>query len=248
MPRGASASEPSVDPTVPLCRAPGPAGAAGGALALAAAALPALGAAFAQSPPDPAWPDLRPELQSYQCKPRDDRPEPTTEAERVRYEVRARYAGFLPLFLARVGDTMPQALLMPVEGVSVSEVAATFGAARAGNRQHDGVDIFAPRGTPVRAAAPGFVYRIDDVSLGGLTVTVVGDGGVRYFYTHFEAVAEDLVEGQRVETDTLLGYVGNSGNAAGTPTHLHFGVYVGTEDDLCDWRAVDPLPRLVDRE
>ena len=247
MPPSARASEPSPRPTVAHGRVPGKP-TAGVALTVAVAALLGYGVAFAQSPPDPAWPDLRPELREYRCQPRDDRPEPTTEAERVRYEVRARYAGFLPLFLARVGDTMPQALLMPVEGVSVRQVAATFGAARAGNRQHDGVDIFAPRGTPVRAAAPGFVYRIDDLSLGGLTVTVVGDGGVRYFYTHLDAVHEALVEGQRVETDTVLGYVGDSGNAAGTPTHLHFGVYLGSPDDLCDWRAVDPLPLLVDRE
>ncbi len=206
------------------------------------------GAALAQSVPDPDWPDLRPELRQYQCPPNADRPEPTTEAERVRFENRAQYAGFLPLFLARVGETMPQQLFMPVDGVRVSQVADTYGAPRAGNRGHEGVDIFAPRGTPVRAAAAGYVYRIDDVSLGGLTVTVVGDGGVRYFYTHLDSVPAELVEGQRVETDTVIGFVGNSGNAAGTLPHLHLGVYLGEAGDLCAWNAIDPLPLLVDRE
>lgn len=217
-------------------------------LAALVAATAVFGAAMAQSLPDPNWTDLSPHLAEYQCGPRDDRPEPTTEAERLRFEMRGRYAGLMPAFLARVGPNMADRLLAPVEGVRVSQMADTFGAPRAGSRTHDGVDIFAPRGTPVRAAAAGFVYRIDDLSLGGLSVTVVGDGGVRYFYTHFDSVPENLMEGQRVETDTVIGYVGNSGNAATTPTHLHFGVYLGEPDDLCAWSAIDPLPLLVDRD
>ena len=96
------------------------------------------------------------------------------------------------------------------------------------------------------AAASGWVYRITDQTLGGLSVTVIGDGGVRYYYTHLEAVNEELREGQYVDVGHELGYVGNDGNAAGTPTHLHFGVYVGEEDDLCEWNAIDPLPLLID--
>ncbi len=203
--------------------------------------------ATAQMLPDPAWPDERAELLGYVCPvSQDPPPVPTTEAERLRFEMRARYRDFLPAFLARVGAQPASALLMPVEGVRVANVAATFGAPR-GNRPHDGIDIFAPRGTPVRAAAPGFVYRIDDLSLGGLSVTIVGGGGVRYFYTHFDGVPAALVEGQYVDTETIIGFVGNSGNAATTPTHLHLGVYLGEADDLCAWRAVDPLPLLVDR-
>jgi len=211
------------------------------------AALALSGAACAQSLPDPEWTDLSPQLAEYQCKPRGDEPEPASEAERARFEMRARYAALMPAYLARVGPNMADQLLQPVEGVRVAQVADTYGAPRAGHRTHDGVDIFAPRGTPVRAAAPGFVYRIDDLSLGGLSVTVVGDGGVRYFYTHFDSVPESLREGQRVETETVIGFVGNSGNAASTPTHLHFGVYLGEPDNLCAWQPINPLPLLVDR-
>lgn len=207
-----------------------------------------LTSAAAQTLPDGNYTDLRPHLADYQCQPREDGPEPTSEAERLRFEMRARYATLMPAFLARVGPNMAERLLAPVDGARMGQVADTFGAPRAGNRVHDGVDIFAPRGTPVRAAASGFVYRIDDLSLGGLSVTVVGDGGVRYFYTHFDSVPENLLEGQHVDTDTVIGYVGNSGNAVTTPTHLHFGVYLGEPDDLCAWRAIDPLPLLVDRE
>jgi peptidoglycan LD-endopeptidase LytH len=203
----------------------------------------------AQTLPDPAWPVLRPEFEGYVCESRssDPPPEPRNEAERARFEMRARYRSVLPAFFAVVGPEPARELVMPVDGLSVAQVANTFGAPRSENRGHDGQDLFAPRGTLVRAAAAGFVYRIDDLSLGGLSVTVVGDGGVRYFYTHFEAVHEDLVEGQRVEVGDPIGYVGNSGNAAGTPTHLHLGVYHGTEDDPCAWEAIDPLPLLVDR-
>ncbi len=207
-----------------------------------------LGVAMAQSLPTPDWPDLRPELHAYVCRAAPGGgPVATTEAERLRFEMRARYRDFLPAFLARVGDTPPSQLVMPVDGVRVAEVANTFGAARDGGRGHDGQDIFAARGTPVRAAAAGFVYRIDDLSLGGLSVTIVGDGGWRHYYTHFDAVPQDLTEGQRVEVGTLIGFVGNSGNAASTPTHLHYGVYRGTDDDHCAWAAFDPMPMLVDR-
>lgn len=220
------------------------------AVVLGAALLHALAPyARAQTLPDPSWPVLRPEFVGYVCESRPDAPppEPRTEAERARFEMRARYREVLPAFFAVVGSEPAPVLVMPVDGLQVAQVANTFGAPRAGNRGHEGQDLFAPRGTPIRAAAAGFVYRIDDLSLGGLSVTVVGDGGVRYFYTHLEGVYEELREGQRVEVGDPLGYVGNSGNAAGTPPHLHFGVYLGSDDDPCAWNAVDPLPLLVDR-
>jgi peptidoglycan LD-endopeptidase LytH len=104
-----------------------------------------------------------------------------------------------------------------------------------------------PRGTPVRAAAPGFVYRIDDLSLGGLSVTVVGGGGRRYFYTHFDAVPDELREGQRVDVDTVIGFVGTRGTPPARRRTCTSGVYEGTDDDPCAWVAIDPLPLLVDR-
>lgn len=213
------------------------------------AVLLLVAAAAAQALPDPEFPDVRPELSDYQCEDRgggDSRPEPTSETERARFAMRARYREYFPAFLARVGPEPVGELVMPVDGVTLGQIADTWGAPR-WDRSHEGVDIFAPRGTPVRAAAPGYVYRIDDLSLGGLSVTVFGDGGVRYFYTHFDSVPEELNEGQRVEVGDLIGFVGNSGNAANTPPHLHFGVYQGEEDNLCEWRAVNPLPMLVDR-
>jgi murein DD-endopeptidase MepM/ murein hydrolase activator NlpD len=204
------------------------------------------GAAGAQALPDPAYSVVRPAFLDFVCEAGDP-PLARTEAERARFEMRARYRAFLPAFFARVGERPDAFLLMPIEGLRVAQVADTWGAPRGGGRRHEGQDLFAPRGTPVRAATPGFVYRIDDLSIGGLSVTIVGEGGRRTYYTHFDAVPDDLVEGQRVDVDTVIGFVGDSGNAAGTPPHLHLGVYDGSDENPCAWVAIDPLPLLVDR-
>lgn len=205
-----------------------------------------LGAAAAQTLPDPAFPVLRPAFVDHVCRIGDP-PPIRTDAERARFEMRARYRVVLPAYLARVGDEPVETLVMPVDGLRVAQVADTWGAPRGGGRRHEGQDLFAPRGTPVRAAAAGFVYRIDDLSLGGLSVTTIGGAGRRVYYTHLDAVPDGLREGQWVEVGTVIGLVGNSGNAAGTPPHLHLGVYDGREDDPCGWAAIDPLPMLVDR-
>jgi peptidoglycan LD-endopeptidase LytH len=114
---------------------------------------------------------------------------------------------------------------IPIRKVKASQIADTFGAPRGNDREHQGQDIFAPRNTPVYAAVPGYVWRIGENNLGGNTVWTVGAGGRVYYYAHLEKYAENLKVGDEVTTDTVLGYVGTSGNAKDTPPHLHFGVY-----------------------
>jgi murein DD-endopeptidase MepM/ murein hydrolase activator NlpD len=137
-------------------------------------------------------------------------------------------------------------LLMPVKGVRTQQVADTFGAPRPGGRQHEGQDIFAPKGTPVYSATQGMVWRIGTGELGGLFVYVLGPGGRRYYYAHLDGYAEGLEEGQGVSPQTLLGYVGNTGNARTTPPHLHFGLYGNWRSD--DARVIDPLSLLRNRD
>ena len=161
-------------------------------------------------------------------------------------ETRRRYQALLPLFFSKVPLEADDALLMPVEGVRVSQVADTWGAARSEGRTHEGQDIFAPRGTPIYSATQGYVYRIGENPLGGNTVVVIGGGGIRYYYAHLDSFAEELREGEYVTAETLLGYVGNTGNAATTPPHLHLGMYGGSYES-CDWDAVNPYSFLVDR-
>lgn len=136
-------------------------------------------------------------------------------------------------------------LFMPVDGMRVSEVINNFGAPR-GDRWHEGIDLFAARGTPVRPAAPGVVWLAGETGLGGLSVAILGDDGLRYFYTHLDSITAGLAAGQRVHLLDVIGYVGNSGNASGGPPHLHFAVYAPTSDGS-GWMAFDPTPHLIDR-
>ena len=133
-----------------------------------------------------------------------------------------------------------KSLSMPIKDVTKSQIANTWHAPRGGDRLHEGQDIFAPRGTPILSATTGYVVKIGEDNLGGHTVSVVGDGGRKYYYAHLDSYAPRLEVGDYVTRQTVLGYVGTTGNADGTPPHLHFGVY--TSDG-----AIDPLPLLNDR-
>lgn len=147
----------------------------------------------------------------------------------------------LPIKLARLSTLPPDAALrMPVFGAKTANVSDTWHAARGADRQHEGQDIFAAKGTPVFSATTGYVRRTGVSELGGNYVFVAGAGGRRYYYAHFNSVAQGLHAGQAVTTDTVLGFVGNTGNAVTTPPHLHFGMYEGRE-------ALNPLPLLIDR-
>ena len=119
----------------------------------------------------------------------------------------------------------PTSLSMPVQGVTFAQVADTWGAPRSGGRRHEGLDIFAPRGTPVVAATEGVVTRVGTNRLGGNVVWVLGPGGHRHYYAHLDRYAEGLSAGDRVVPGTVIGHVGDTGNARGTPPHLHYGVY-----------------------
>lgn len=105
---------------------------------------------------------------------------------------------------------------VPVDGVSPGAVPAGFRGAA-----HEGVDIFAPKGTPVRAAVGGVVVGREAQPRGGNVVFVLGRDAVLYFYAHLEAPSVVTV-GAVVETGTLLGRVGDTGNAKGRAPHLHF--------------------------
>ncbi len=143
--------------------------------------------------------------------------------------------------VARLYTKSPdQALAMPVQNVTKREIANTWHAPRGTDRRHEGQDIFAPRGTPILSATEGYIVRIGENRLGGQIVSVIGAGGRVYYYAHLESYAPGIEEGDFVDTTSVLGYVGTTGNAAGTPPHLHFGVY-------STGGAINPLPLLIDR-
>lgn len=132
----------------------------------------------------------------------------------------------LPYRIAKLYRMPPdETLHIPLQGVRREDIADTWGDARSEGRTHEGTDIFAARGTPVYAAAPGYVLRTGTNALGGNIVFTIGAGGVRYYYAHLDAVAKGIAFGTPVTVDTVLGFVGNTGNAEQTPPHLHFGMY-----------------------
>src|SRR5690606_7517728 len=109
----------------------------------------------------------------------------------------------------------PSGLGIPVAGVRPEDLRDTFDDARGRGRTHDALDILAPRGTPVFAAADGRVLRLFDSDQGGRTIYQLGDDGrTVYYYAHLDAYARGLAAGQRVRRGQVIGAVGDSGNAA----------------------------------
>jgi murein DD-endopeptidase MepM/ murein hydrolase activator NlpD len=131
----------------------------------------------------------------------------------------------------------PTSLPVPVQGIAPYQLADTWGTARSEGRTHEGIDIFALRGTPVIASTHGVVVRKGLNRLGGQVVGVIGPAGWYHYYAHLDAWST-VGLGDWVEVGTVLGYVGDTGNAKGTPTHLHYGVYV-------QGAATNPYPLLV---
>jgi murein DD-endopeptidase MepM/ murein hydrolase activator NlpD len=146
-----------------------------------------------------------------------------------------------PLRVARLlCAPAPSSLPVPVDGVRAQQIADTWGGPRSGGRKHQGVDIFAPRGTPVRSTTDGVVLRVGTNRLGGNIVAVVGPGRQVHYYAHFERFGA-VKPGAIVSAGDVLGYVGDTGNAKGTPFHLHYGVYAPVRG------AINPWPLLKDQ-
>jgi len=134
--------------------------------------------------------------------------------------------------------TSSPALAFPVWGKDSKSIASFFGMDRDGGaRKHEGVDIFAPRGTPVLATTKGSIGRVNNNRLGGKVVWMRdSERNLNYYYAHLDS--QMVRSGQRVDIGDTLGLVGNTGNAISTPPHLHFGIYQS------GYGAIDPFPYL----
>jgi murein DD-endopeptidase MepM/ murein hydrolase activator NlpD len=151
----------------------------------------------------------------------------------------------------KVQAVAPVELLIPVSGVTPEQLIDTFTQTREGGaRVHDAIDILAPRGTPVVAAAAGKVEKLFLSKPGGNTVYMRSrDGSLIYYYAHLDSYAAGLAEGQDLAAGALLGLVGSTGNANPAAPHLHFAV-MQTTPGAKWWEpatAINPYPLLTRR-
>ena len=143
----------------------------------------------------------------------------------------------------------PSGLAVPVAGISIADLVDSYTQARGGGaRVHDAIDIMAPAGTPVVAAAEGIVEKLYfSRGGGGITVYVRSpDGRWSYYYAHLQEYAPGLTEGQRVARGDRLGSVGATGNAGAAGPHLHFAVHrMGPGEPWYEGTPVNPYPLLA---
>jgi murein DD-endopeptidase MepM/ murein hydrolase activator NlpD len=120
----------------------------------------------------------------------------------------------------------------------------TFGAARADVGWHHGDDIFAPLGAPVLAVATGTVFSVGWNEIGGWRLWLRDQQGNQFYYAHLSAYSQNAVNGAHVRAGAVLGFVGNTGDAQGTPYHLHFEIHPVGLLPLGYDGVVDPTPYL----
>ncbi len=156
--------------------------------------------------------------------------------------------GEAPMAVAEGLVVGPAGLAIPVAGVKQSDLTDTFTASRAGGRVHDAIDIMAPEGTAVIAAAPGTVAKLFfSEGGGGNTVYIRSDDGKwMYYYAHLQGYAPGLTEGRHVKQGQVIARVGHTGNASAQGPHLHFAINrMKAGEDWWQGDAVNPYPLLA---
>lgn len=140
----------------------------------------------------------------------------------------------------------PDALIIPVKGVKREQLQDTFNASRSEGRVHNAIDIMAPPGTPVLAAADGEIAKFFDSEKGGITIYQYGvDKKLVYYYAHLQKRAENLRERDFVKRGTIIGYVGDTGNAGAGNYHLHLSVYeIQSPERFWDGNNLNPFDLL----
>jgi murein DD-endopeptidase MepM/ murein hydrolase activator NlpD len=138
-------------------------------------------------------------------------------------------------------------LVIPVSGVGASHIEDSFSAGRdGGERQHNAVDILAPRNTPVIAADDGVILRMSSNKLGGITIYATDrDREFVYYYAHLDHYRRGVHAGDKIHKGDVLGYVGTTGNAPENVPHLHFQIMIWPSDGKYWYgEPVNPYPIL----
>ena len=163
----------------------------------------------------------------------DRRADATRRPRRSRRPRRGRAPDRRPSYRKRL---LSNRFVFPVGGRTT--IGGPFGSFRQIGA-HQGNDLFADFGTPVVAVADGTIENVGSLPISGNRLWVDADGGDQFFYAHMASFAPAAVNGRHVEKGTILGYVGNTGDAEPTPPHLHFEIHPNGGD------AVDPNQYLV---
>jgi murein DD-endopeptidase MepM/ murein hydrolase activator NlpD len=203
-----------------------------GALALLLT-LPACTIAIGAPPEHVSGPQTRRERPRDEIVIRANGPRPAEEAAEAVYEA---------------AEVAPGAsLLIPVRGIRPDQLRDSYADARSGGRVHNAIDIMAPGGTPVLAAADGTIHRLRTGGLGGVTIYQIGDDGrTMYYYAHLQRYAAGMRDGLPVRRGQVIAYVGDTGNAGAGNYHLHFSVgRLRDPQRYWDSDNVNPYPLLA---
>jgi len=139
-------------------------------------------------------------------------------------------------------------LVLPVQGMSPDVLRDSWSDRRSGGRNHNAIDIMAPRNAPVVAVESGTIAKLFRSRAGGLTIYQYDASKSRiYYYAHLERYAPDLAAGDAVEAGQVIGFVGTTGNAPSGSPHLHFAIHE-LGDDKSWWKGTpkNPYPELVE--
>lgn len=139
-------------------------------------------------------------------------------------------------------------LIIPVESVHPNDLRDTFNESRSGGREHNAIDIMAPKGTPVLAATDGEIVRLYRNKLGGNTIyQLSADKHLVFYYAHLDRYADGLAVGHQARQGEVIGYVGDTGNAGAGNYHLHFSIWTVTDPKKL-WQGdnINPYPILRD--
>jgi len=155
-------------------------------------------------------------------------------------------SGIIPKTAPEAKDLASRELTVPVQGVEPDKLVPSYHDSRSGGREHEALDILAPRGTPVVAVEDGTVAKLFTSKAGGLTVYQFDPGqAYSYYYAHLDRYAEGLKEGAAIHRGQVLGYVGTSGNAPKDTPHLHFAIFrLTAEKHWWEGTPIDPYDIL----
>ena len=154
--------------------------------------------------------------------------------------------GVIPASAPESKDLVARHLTIPVQGVDPDKLVRSYHDARSGGREHEALDILAPRNTPVVAVEDGTIAKLFLSRLGGITIYQFDPTRqYAYYYAHLERYAAGLKEGEPIHRGQVIGYVGTSGNAPKNAPHLHFAVYrLSAEKRWWEGTPIDPYDVL----